>query len=119
MNNNLNETISDTAPDSDVIPNSPPNLHLPEIASEPNRQAMISFVSSILCLFALWVVPVVGVVLSGIALVSGLKARKEMRATPANGSRLAITGLICGCLSFILSFLWTIVSTCLILGLAF
>lgn len=102
MNNDSNKTVSADAPDN--YENALPNIEIIQpSASAPNRNAMVSFVVSILNLCALWVIPIVGVGLSAVALVSGLKARKEMRVSHASGGRLAITGLICGCLSLLLS----------------
>lgn len=104
MNNNPNGTVSaDTPERGDTLSNSQivSSFQTPPI--RPNRNAMKSFVISILSLFALWVIPLVGVVSSAAALVFGLKARKELRVSNSSGGRLAITGLVCGCLSLILS----------------
>lgn len=104
MNNNPSGTVNDdTSERGDTLLSNSQIVPSFTIPVRPNRNAMKSFVLSILSLFALWVVPLVGAVSSAAALVFGLKARKELRISHSSGGRLAITGLVCGCLSLILS----------------
>lgn len=66
--------------------------------------ALITFMS----MWFLWLIPLVGVIASGLAVFFGHKALKEISVSNENGRGLAIAGLTLGYLSLIPSIFWCV-----------
>lgn len=64
--------------------------------SSTNKNALISLITSLVTLFILCGIPLVGTVAAIVGIVFGHKALKETKDVPNSGNGVAIAGTICG-----------------------
>lgn len=77
----------------------PVGYGMPPVPTPTNKNALISLIVSLVTLFILCGIPVVGTITAIVGIVFGHKALKEIPDEPNSGRGMALTGVICGYVS--------------------
>jgi len=77
--------------------------------TKPGR-ATGALICGILSLLVVLVIPIIGIVLGGVAITLGVLARKEIAASPElEGDGLALAGVITGAISLVLAIVFIVI----------